>query len=390
MRRALLTDFRPLAQRGFARDERWAWATNVGGGDTLVWHDPRGRYVPLKRNVTRHAAAGPNLAQLDYEEVSSDEAIRSRVTVWLPQAEDYVRVYLKIRYEVRKPVRFSRLALFQFGADLYNDCQAKRVAWGAASGLTRELEPPAGSTHAERWEGWGVAPWVSLHGQPRSDQERTGQASRGLIVREWRARLGGRTIPAPWFVTTRGQSSRAPLGVDLIPPPEVTALQPGDGVDLLLELVALPLAAERYYGSDGAFRRVLADGANTWRPVLREAAGHQPWLERADGSRVEGFPLTLVIADGAETTFRLRDAVGLVPVRLAGLAGPDVLQLRPVRRGRSDPAVPGSEAPPYWQTDYNPATQRWTRTYSLTAADAGADYEVRTVPASPGIPAGVR
>ena len=104
MRRALLTDLRPLFQRGFTRDERWGWPSNVGGGDTLVRYDPQGRYVAGKREVTRHVSHGPNLAQLDYEELSADEAVRSRVSVFLPQADDHVRVYLRLRYDVLRRV----------------------------------------------------------------------------------------------------------------------------------------------------------------------------------------------------------------------------------------------------------------------------------------------
>jgi hypothetical protein len=98
MRRALLTDFRPLLQNGFSKEERWSWTGNVGGGDTMVWLDSQGCYVTFKRNVTRYASHGPNLAHVIYEEVSADDAVRSRTEVFLPRTDDCVRVYLRLHY----------------------------------------------------------------------------------------------------------------------------------------------------------------------------------------------------------------------------------------------------------------------------------------------------
>lgn len=376
MRRALLTDFRPLYQRGFAQGERWAWTSNLGGGDTMVRLDPAGRYVPFRRNITRYTSHGPNLARLDYEETSADDAVHGRVAVLLPRSDDCARVYLQISYEVRRAIEFSALAFLQLGADYYNDTNSPRVAWGTAAGLGEERQPGRARGELPRWAAAGDQPWLSLHGQARADRDRSGQGGRGLVVREWRAVLGGRPVAAPWFAAVRSRGSGNRLAAELQAPPGLARLHAGDRLDMLVELVALPIAAERYFGPDEGLRAALIAGANTWRPVQREAAGHRPVAEIAGGTLVRGLPLVIPARDGATTEFTLRDALGLVPVRVTGLERPDGIELHRVTSAGRERVVQGEADRPYWQTDYEPAARRWSVTYNLPAGEAGERYAV--------------
>lgn len=379
MRRALFTDFRPLFQRGFARNERWAWTGNVGGGDTMVRHDAQGRYVPFRRNVTRYASHGPNLAHLVHEELSADDAVRSRVEVLLPRTDDCARIFLRLHYEVLQRAPFSRLALFQLGADLYTDADAPLIAWGDARGLIAENRPPpaSGARLLPLWEARGDQPWISLHGQPRADLERNGQASRGLVVREWRAVLGGRDIPAPFFAAVGSRGAKSRLAAEIVPPASLTALEPGDRVDLLLELLALPLTAERYYGPNTAFAAALASDANTWRLVHREAAGNRPSVQLADGSVARGWPLAVPAGATREVAFTLRGGLGWLPVHLTGLARPDGIELFRTFPAGQQRVVQGDPDRAYWQSDYNATTGRWSATYNLPAAPDPVTYVAR-------------
>ncbi|WP_414661102.1 hypothetical protein [Horticoccus sp. 23ND18S-11] len=376
MRRALLTDFRPLLQRGFAQGERWAWASNLGGGDTMVRIDPRGRYVPFKRNVTRYTSHGPNLAQLDYEERSADDAVRSRITVFLPRTDDCLRVYLRVRYDVLRRVEFSRLALFQLGADYYNDSNAPLLAWGHADGLWAEHRPAldAGARALPSWQARGSDPWVSLHGEPRADAERSGQGMRSAIVRSWQAVLGGRAVPAPTFTAVGSRGAKSHLGVEIAPPPDVTALLPGDSVDLLVELLALPLSADRYYGPDRDFAAALAAGANTWKMAQREAALNRPELITADDSTPRPWPLAVAAGSNRETAFTLRGGLGWIPVRLTGLDRPDAVELFRVTTAGRERVVQGDPARAYWQSDYDVESGRWSMTCNLPATAQPASY----------------
>ena len=107
----------------------------------------------------------------------------------------------------------------------------------------------------------------------------------------------------------------------------MTALEPGDQVDLLLELLALPLSAERYYGPNAALRAALAAGANTWQMVHREADANRPMLQLPDGTMVRGWPLTVPVGASREIAFTLHGGLGWIPVRLTGLAQPNAAEL---------------------------------------------------------------
>ena len=379
MRRALLTDFRPLFQKGFAKDERWAWTGNVGGGDTMVRLDPQGRYVPFRRNVTRYASHGPNLAHVIYDEVSDDEAVRSRTEVFLPRSDDCLRVYLRVHYDVTRRVEFSRLAFFQLGADFYNDTDAPLIAWGDAGGLAAEHRPipESGARLLPAWQARGEQPWLSLHGEVRADQARVGQASRGLIVREWHATLGGQKVPAPFFAAVGSHGAKPHLAAEVVAPPGLTALEPGDSVDLLIELLPMPIAAERYYGPDEAFAAALRGGANTWRMVHREAAGNRPAIWLPDGSESHNWPLVLPVGSAREGVFTLRGGLGWLPLRLTGLDRPDVTELWEVTPLGQERIKQGDPTRAFWQADFDAPNGRWNLTYNLPASAQPTTYVVR-------------
>lgn len=382
MRRAFLTDFRPLFQNGFSKEERLAWTGNVGGGDTMVRLDPQGHYVPFKRNVSRYASHGPNLAHAIYDEVSADDAIRSRTDVFLPRSDDCLRVYLRLQYEVTRRVEFSRLAFFQLGADFYNDTPAPLMAWGDIAGLAAEHRPnpETGARPLPPWAARGEHPWISLHGETRADRASVGQASRGLIVREWRATLGGKNYPFPFFATARSQGAKAHLAAEIVPPPEVTALEPGDHVDMLVEIIALPLAAERYHGPDAAFAEALRSGANTWRMVHREAAGNRPVVWLPDGTESHTWPLIVPLDSARERAFTLRGGLGWVPVSITGLERPDAIELWGSSPAGLVQITQGAGRNAFWQTDYDPGTRRWGVSYNLPAPSDRMTYLIRPRP----------
>ena len=379
MRRALLTDFRPLLQNGFSKEERWSWTGNVGGGDTMVWLDSQGCYVPFKRNVTRYASHGPNLAQVIYEEVSADDAVRSRTEVFLPRTDDCVRVYLRLHFDVTRHVEFSRLAFFQLGADFYNDTDAPLIAWGDVDGLAAEHRPKveSGARLLPAWEARGEHPWLSLHGETRADRAQVGQASRGLIVREWHATLGGRTVPAPFFAAVGSRGAKPHVAAEIVPPPDVTALEPGDFVDLLIELVPFPIAAERYYGPDKAFAAALAAGANTWKMVQREAAGNRPVLRVVNGTAVTGWPLAVAAGSSGEVAFALHGGLGWIPILVTGLNSSDAGTLFRVTATGREAVVQGDATRAFWQTDYDEPNGQWSLTYNLPASAQSTTYLVR-------------
>ncbi len=73
-------------------------------------------------------------------------------------------------------------------------------------------------------------------------------ANRGIIIRSWKARLGGEQA-SPW-IAEHGMNSRGgnTATIDLVPPPGITQLQAGDFVEAVIEYIVMPQSADDYYG----------------------------------------------------------------------------------------------------------------------------------------------
>jgi hypothetical protein len=213
----------------------------------------------------------------------------------------------------------------------------------------------------------GAQPWLSIHGVERAALGKgQADASRGLIVRAWRAVLGGQPVPQPhaaFFCTEWGKGNHRTV-VELAPPPGVQELVPGDFVEADLELVVFPANAAAYYGPDKVFQEALARDADTWRMVQREAAGQdlQPAARR--GRVVQPYPLRVAVDDRQAAEVMLRGGLGHLPVTFTGLTAPDGYELwvddQPLKQ-----AVHGND---FWQTDFDVAAQRWQQTFNIALA----------------------
>jgi hypothetical protein len=352
-RRCFITDMRPLMT--LSREpaaKPWGWAENCGGGDFLMWKDAQGRFMPMKATRTDYRSQGPCLTDVSYSEESGGGEIAARMTVSVPAANDHLRTFLRLRYDVRQPVRWQRLAFFQLGADFYNDVPARRVAIGDVNGLREEWEPRRSKDEYDRTALplAGDGAWVSVHGVERAALTKgRAAATRGFIVRSWRAMLGGKPAEPhlATFCTEWGKGNHR-TAVELAPPPGLSGLLPGDFVEAELELVVFPADASAYYGPDAALRDMLARHADTWRPVHREAKGNtlKPVAKR--GLITKNYPLVIGVDDQQCAQVTVQGGLGHLPVTFTGLKSADghrvLVNGEPVTR---------------WQTDWNAATQRW-------------------------------
>ena len=366
-RRCFIDDVRPLMTLPHDKPAKpYGWAGNCGGGDFLMWQDAQGRYQPMRATRTRYCAYGPCLTDVSYTEESAGGELAARMDVALPRSADHLRTFFHLRYDVRRPLQFQRLAFFQLGADFYNDVPARRVAFGDANGLREEWEPKRAKDVFDRSAVplAGAQPWLSIHGVERAAL-RAGQAdaSRGLIVRSWRAVLGGQPVPQPhaaFFCTEWGKGNHRTV-VELAPPPGVQALVPGDFVEADLELVVFPANAAAYYGPDKSFQAALARVAYTWRMVQCEAAGHDLEPAARRGRVLQSYPLRVAVDDHQTAEVMLRGGLGYLPVTFTGLTAPAGYMLfvddQPLKQ-----SVYGND---FWQTDFDVASQRWRQTFNL-------------------------
>ena len=364
-RRCFITDVRPLMTLPVeAKAKRWGWAENCGGGDFLMWKDAQGRYQEMKGTRTEYRAQGPCLTDVSYREESSGGEIAARMDVSVPAANDHLRTFLRLRYDVRKPLRWQRLAFFQLGADFYNDVPARRVGIGDVTGLREEWEPRRAKDEYDRTALplAGVGAWVSVHGVERAVLKKGhAAASRGLIVRSWRALLGGKPA-APHLATycTEWGKNNHRTAVELVPPPEIAELQPGDFIEAELELVVFPADAAAYYGPDAKLRDVLAHAADTWRPVHREAQGNALKPIAKLGEITKSYPLVIAVNEEQRAQVLVKGGLGHLPVTFADLKSP-----------KGHRVLVNGQPVTHWQTNWNAVAQRWQIVCNVAAREEG-------------------
>lgn len=366
-----ILDVRPLLVKGLNGGGQWQWTNNVGGGDHVRIFATDGNRLRHARMRTAYLRHGPCLTEVLYAG-RAGETIEHSLTASLGRTDDLVRAVYRLKMEVKEDQPFSRCVLFQIGADTYSYSAERKMAVGNAEGLVREWPTTWGgdTVRTEPVELTGDAPWISLHDAVSRAKpgDKGAWANRGLVIREWKARLGGREA-APWMVE-RGTFSRGAdtSTADLVPPPDVTTLRAGDFAEAVIELLILPQHADDYYGPNAALREALWRDGNTWKLVHREAAGNGRTVSVVKGELRSLHPAVQVAAEDDGAEFTLTGGLAWVPVTISGLSTASGHRL--VVNGTAlDQSVHGKD---YWQTDYDPATRNWSLTWQVPAPPSGS------------------
>jgi hypothetical protein len=379
-----LLDVRPVMVRSMHQDGEWFWTHNVGGGDFFRLFDPAGTRVFPQRMRTAYLRQGPVLTEVVYAGHTGAGQIEHRATVSLYRSDDIVRGVYRLRLEAKAAVEFSRFVIFQIGADTYSYTGERRMALGNETGLTREWATQWGGSayKTEPMECAGRAPWISLHEAVARAPNNVGAwANRGIVLRAWQARLGGKQA-APWAaeygVHACGQDTST---IDIVPPPGVTRLLPGDFVEATFEHLIMPQSASDYYGPNQALRSALASDGNTWRLIQREAVGNDLEVGVRTGQLGGLRPAVRIQAVDGLAEFAITGGLGYTPITLCGLRTPCRPRLAVRDPGGAwqtvDQSIHGND---FWQTDYDADSVSWEVTFSVpsdTAADPRRRREYR-------------
>lgn len=363
--RSMIDDVRPLmvTQMG-TRDGKWAWTNNVGGGDFLVIEDKSGQRLALTRMRTAYLSQGPNLTRVVYAGETQGGEIEARLEVSTPRTDDINRAYHRLRYIVRKPLEFRRLAFYQVGADNYNDHRFGKMAYGSAAGLAEEwsVTPGGRRYHRTGVALTGEAPWVSLHQGVNGNPQGGAWAVRGLVVRRWRARLGGKSVTVPYLASYGTENGPHSANAELGPPPKLARMVPGDFVEADIELVILPMAAADYYGPNADLREALSSWADTWRMVHREARGNDLRVRVTGGRLVRRTPVEIASRDGRSANIEITGGLGYVPITFHNLRRPAPFTLTVESGGRKTPVDQSVHGGDWYQVTPDASG----RTYSVT------------------------
>ncbi len=207
-------------------------------------------------------------------------------------------------------------------------------------------------------------------------------ANRGIVVRRWDARLGGKKA-APWIAEigalVRGADTSL---VDFLPPPGVNELLPGDYVEAEVVHVIVPQFASDYYGPNENLRQALTTGENTWKMIYREAVGNYLEVKMTRGGKLErSYPIR-IRSQGGEIAFTVTGGLGYVPVTFTGLSDYRGHRLERNVEGAWVELDQSHAGKDFWQADFDPLAGCWELTYSLpldTVRDERLRQEFRLV-----------
>ncbi len=365
-----ITDVRPFMVRSMGDGKPFGWTNNVGGGDFLRFFDPAGGRVPHSAMRTAYHKQGPCLTEVTYAG-RIGQSITHSTTVSLARTDDIVRGVYRVGLDVQQATDFSRFVVFQIGADTYTSTSERKMALGNETGLLKEWNTQWGGNayRTQPIECTGRLPWISLHeGELRHSEKGGAGANRGIVIRSWKARLGGKDA-SPWIAehgVTRHNEDASTL--DLVPPPGVTRFEPGDYIEATLEHIIMPQFAKDYYGPNEALRTALTKDENTWRRIHREALGNDRRIEMKQGQLQHTWPAITITADHDKAEFTLTQGLGYVPVTFTGLSTSRGYTLfiddKPLNQ-----SIHGND---FWQTNYDSETKTWSQTYNVSMDDGKA------------------
>lgn len=392
-----ITDIRSLLTRIGKDGKKWQWSEAGWGGDWLSVHGANGKKLMLARMKTSYLSHGPCLPETIYQGAyGANGEVEVKAEVSTPRTDDHAKTFLRLRYDFRAELSTMDSCLFRLGQ---GKVFCPKIAIGNRDGLIQELDAPGGlkvnETVLDHFALTGPAPWwVGFPGSKVQDQP---SGSRGFVVRSYRAKFSGKTFDSPTLslpVGEIGAKGRCHVDATLVPPAEIATYQPGDLVEMEIEVDVVPAEPDDYYGPNEAFRKHLAENPGSWKTFHRAAVANDLQIEVQGGTLLHKFPV-IVKADPGTRMIRLKiqGGAGAVPVRFEGLEAPGDWQLGKVFPGggwldeylpglaKISPGLAARIEPPterleqsvhgndFWETTFDPDSKTYALTYNLPLDD---------------------
>ena len=356
------TDSRPFGM--FNQKGERSWNINVGGGSVMRYFDAQGKAVPHRKMRVQYLSHGPNFADALFRGLAAGDAIDFSYSAGISRADDCTRGWHRIRAKVLRDVDFSRLSIYQQAGDSYHYNQGSQCAWGNLD----QAEPvrqwnasgTPGQAVGESMELKGLSPWFAVSGG--AAEQGYHPADHGVVIRHWKARLGGKPVPFPWLREFRTAASVSIL--ELVPPPGVTRLQQGDFVELDFVRVYLPQKAEHYAGKNESFRQALRQFPGGDRMIAREARALDLRPQVTLGTLQQATPV-VILAKNNRAGVVLQASSGVMPITFAGLTDyrQPLLEEKTSEGWKAiDQSVVGRD---FWQCDAEAVSGTWRITYNL-------------------------
>jgi len=306
----------------------------------LLLFDAQGKMQYLKELDPQIHTSGPCLSNASYASVTKDGTMSSRVQISGGRTDDMARVFVHVRYEALQDFDFTRLVFFQLGSETYNyhanftefvmsDVETGDDDYSSETHITRTCTGKADRKPSHMYQGGphrdamkGEAPWwfaFAANNDPGTlaDSDTMVVGDRGLVIREFDAKLGGTVQTSPTFSVLCDK-------IEIGTPAGLSKLLKGDYVDMKLEILVLPRAGEEFtYAKKNVASRTLdrlSSLSNTWEMVKAQADGHLIVTDIAGGSIESHYPSRVAAHNGEEVKFKVKgSALGFVPIVIANL-----------------------------------------------------------------------
>ncbi|WP_298288890.1 hypothetical protein [Novosphingobium sp.] len=334
-----VADIRHLTAKRGPGEPSWKWTSAGWGGDWLNIASPTGKKIPFGNLKTAYIAHGPCLTEARYNGFyGATDLVKLTAMVRTLRTDDYARTFQHLRYDFQNATAFNASNVWFYRLGSGWDFITPRFSYGNKAGKIEDLVVPVGTAPnaflKNRQAFTGEGPWwVYLPDADSADAAddakdkggRITSGDRAFVVRAYSARFGSNTYAQPHFSARNFRSSADGKGANinalLVPPPEVAQIQNGDFVDMIVELVTLPRAADDYYGGNAAFRAQLLASPSSWETVWREAALNDLQVTVSGGSVLERYPIVVRATSTATTTIKvsITGGLGFVPIRFEGL-----------------------------------------------------------------------
>ena len=288
---AVIGDVRPAFTTPFNGGTEHNWTENVGGGDFLNYTNSANLYIPGKRLKTCYRWTGPNITEVLYSGVSSDDKIRFICTTRGVATLDYHRRFHSYRYEFLEDVTNPRrLTFFQTAADYYMTTSFADYYLGNAGGKTTERTAnPGGNSYKEPSLPFSSG-WLAVNDLTTS----TGHAAngyRGLIAMS--STLNGQPLETRLhpYGRTWGQSTTL---FDLSSSSVRRSYAAGDVVEGKVGFILPAKSPAVYWGEDSEFSNRIASHSEPWQSVHDEYRyNHELDLSVERGTVNHDYPLDL-------------------------------------------------------------------------------------------------
>lgn len=360
--RSIIDDVRPfLVTAPTGGNNQFSWSGNVGGADFLNYREKFDEKIISHR--VSYKSQGPNITDVLYSGVTSDNKIKTNININLGRTDDIVRNIYTLEYTFLEDVNYTRLSLFKMGADNYNDNAFTNYCYGDIEGLIATeqdcllsdvgyLGDARDATHSDFFFGVYNSGDADEYGDPM------------MCVRKFDAKLNGQTYDKPayqFFGTSDGVSQ---VSCELTIPTSVgKTIKRGSKISLTVEYSVLPNNTRTYYGSSDyilASTSLMGKG----EAMYQQAYGGQVTAKAITGNVIANNPVTIECIND-ECEFTITGGLGYVPLFIENVSGYKGYVLEQKVNDnwvKIDQSVTGND---YYQVVYNAKTGKYQFAFNV-------------------------